>query len=70
MARGSEGKKAPEGEMKGKRTQGMSIEVQVGSQRSWLDTVDVLFVIWLEVKKEELVVHVGCMSEHKRYSRK
>lgn len=70
MARGSEGKKAPEGEMKGKRTQGVSIEVQVGSQKRWLDTGDVLFVIWLEVRKEELLVHVGCMSEHKRYSRK
>lgn len=70
MARGSEGKKVAEGEMKGKRTQGVSMEAQVGSQRRWLDTGDVLFVIWLEVRKEQLVAHVVCMSEHKRYSRK
>lgn len=48
----------------------MSIEGQVGSQRRWLDTGDVLFGIWLEVRKEELAAHVGCTSEHKRYSRK
>lgn len=32
----------------------MSIEGQVGSQRRWLDTGDVLFGIWLEVRKQEL----------------
>lgn len=52
MAWGSEEKKAAEGGMKGKRTQGVSMEAQAGSRRRRLDTGDVLFAVWLEVRKE------------------
>lgn len=52
MAWGSEEKKAAEGGMKGKRMQGVSMEAQTGSRRRRFDTRDMLFAVWLEVRKE------------------
>lgn len=62
MAWGSEEKKAAEGGMKGKRTQGVSMEAQAGAEDGgWTQEMCCLQYGW-RLGKRELVAHMWSTS--------